>query len=216
MKRFFPVLLCVILLLSAAGAEGNIAFQSDPDTIADALQSVVMLEIRNREDECLTRASGFAAFAEGILVTSSHVLSNMHHMTAVTEDGRRIAVERVLAVDTQADVALCLLPADAGLPVLECREELPPRGEPVTAVGSALGILNMVASGNISAHWENAGVTWLLFTAPIFPGFSGGPLFDSAGRVTGVIAGTYEGAGSVSLAAPASAAFALWQRTLEE
>ena len=36
------------------------------------------------------------------------------------------------------------------------------------------------------------------------------------GRVAGVIAGTYEGAGSVSLAAPVSAAFALWQRTQEE
>ncbi len=201
----------ILWLIPAAPAEAP-AFPDDPAAIENALSSVVMLEIYNAEDERITRGSGFAAFGSGILVTCSHILVNMDHMIAVTEDGRRLRVDRILDMDTEADVALCALPEDAGLvPLPFAADPLPLRGEQITAAGSALGILNMVSLGNISARWSDGILTWLTFTAPISPGFSGGPLFDSAGNVVGVIAGTYEGTGSVSLAAPIGAAWRLWQ-----
>ena len=58
-------------------------------------------------------------------------------------------------------------------------------------------------------RWDAQGISWLLFTAPVSAGSSGGPVFNSRGEVIGLVMGTYDRITGISLAAPIGVAEAL-------
>ena len=58
-------------------------------------------------------------------------------------------------------------------------------------------------------RWDARGISWLLFTAPVSAGSSGGPVFNSRGEVIGLVMGTYDRITGINLAAPIGVAEAL-------
>ena len=174
----------------------------DPQAIARLAASVVRLEVYDASGDKLGTGSGFAVGAPAVLVTAAHVIENMDYMLAWRDDGTSFRVEYALDADTDADVAICPLPEDAGLTPLSCAGGTPPRGEDVMVIGSQFGLTNLVSKGTVCGLWETEETDWILFSAPVSGGCSGGPLLNSAGEVIGVVTGSYEKGQNLNLAAP--------------
>ena len=209
-------LLSMILLngmhrMTGAQAEEKASFTGHPEAIEEACSSLVMLDVYDRHDSRITRGSGFIAFDDHTLVTSCHVIVNMEYMIVTCENGDSFRVDHIVELDENADVALCLLPDDFSLTPLPVREDLPLRGEKAAAIGSAKGLLNLVTLGNVCGIWENSGISWILFTAPVSAGSSGGALLDDDGNVIGVVMGSYNDTQNLNFAVPIQEAARLYR-----
>ena len=174
----------------------------DPEAIAQLAASVVRLEVYDAAGSKLGTGSGFAIDNPSVLVTAAHVIENMDYMIAWRDDGTSFRVEYALSADTDADVAICPLPEDAGLSALSCAAGAPVRGADVMVIGSQFGLTNLVSKGTVCGLWETEETDWVLFSAPVSGGCSGGPLLNSAGEVIGVVTGSYEKGQNLNLAAP--------------
>jgi serine protease Do len=80
--------------------------------------------------------------------------------------------------------------------------ELAAVGADIFAVGTPLDphFTNTVTRGIVSAHREIDGVSLLQTDASVNPGNSGGPLFDSQGRVQAILSAKIFGPGVEGLA----------------
>ena len=195
-----------------AGMEQGVdSFSNDPARMEQAAASVVMLTVYNDHDSKIGTGTGFAAFDPMVLVTAAHVIENMEYMIAECDNGVTFRIDSAIDADEDADVAICRLPEDTGLTPLIVSKEAPLRGEKTVAIGSQFGLKNLVSLGNICGRWETEKVQWLLFTAPVSGGSSGGPLLNDRGEVIGVVTGTYEKGQNLNLAAPIENAMALMQ-----
>ena len=195
----------------ASTAIGALPFPDDPDAIERAALSVVKLEVFDAEDRRIGSGSGFVMGDPAVLVTAAHVIVNMDHMTAWRDDGTRFQIDRALDADTDADLAICPLPEGAELPALSPAPGRPKRGEDVLVISSQFGLTNLVSKGTLCGYWDSGEAEWLLFSAPVSSGSSGGPLFNEAGQVVGVVTGTYDKGQNLNLAAPTDVALALME-----
>ena len=163
--------------------------------------SVVRLEVYDGKGAKIATGTGFAFGDPVRIATSAHVIVNMDYALATRDDGSSFRIEApAVYADPDLDLAVLPLPEGASLTPLPIAEELPPRGSPVTAIGSQAGLVNLVTVGNMSGVWEQDGRTYLIFTAPVSSGNSGGPLFDENGAVTGIVIGTYDKAQNLNIA----------------
>ena len=177
--------------------------------------SVVKLEVFNENGDRIGTGSGFAAYDESILITARHVIVNMDYMTATRDDGTTFRIDRTIETDDKSDIAICALPEDAKLVPLKFAEELPNRGTDTSVISSQFGISNLVTKGNICGYWETNESTWIMFTAPVSGGSSGGPLFNEDGQVVGIVSGTYEKGQNLNIAATSKAAIDLCKSLFE-
>ncbi len=167
-----------------------------------ALPAVVQVVSYGRDRESLRRGSGFIVGAEGLVLTSHHVLRDARSVEVITSEGEIYEVVSVSGEDLRHDLAVLRI-AGFGLPVLELGETTGIEvGEPVTVIGSPLGLANTVSNGLLSAQREMEGSRVLQISAPISTGSSGGPVFDSRGRVIGILAGYYPRGQNVNFAVP--------------
>jgi S1-C subfamily serine protease len=142
------------------------------------------------------RGQGARASGSGVAVDRRHVLSNAHVVEDATAigivgDGRSMAAELVFA-DPRNDLAL--LRVNQPLPaVVRFRPGLDLHlGEDVVALGFPLqGLLGsgaQASAGNIAGLCGIGNDSSLFqFTAPIASGNSGGPIFDPAGHMLGLV-----------------------------
>lgn len=153
-------------------------------------------------------ATGIVWSADGAgstVVTASHVVERDEDITITTADGRELAAT-LAGRDPGADVAV--------LTVGEPLPAAPRAGDDETRVGAlalAIGRAGELTAttGVVSAiagPWQ-AGRgrrfrSLIATDAPMFPGFSGGPLVDAGGRVLGLLS-SHLGRGQ-TLAIPAS------------
>jgi len=192
---------------SAATAETWVAVPAElpmtPAQIARlAIPAVVQVVTYDAAHKSLRRGSGFIVTSEGLVVTSHHVLRGARSAEVIRSDGEVFEVISISAEDLRHDLAV-LRVAGFGLPTVplgDVREiDL---GEPVTVIGSPLGLSNTVSDGIVSAKRDMDGSRIIQITAPISTGSSGGPVFDSRGRVIGVLAGYYPRGQNVNFAVP--------------
>ena len=192
-------------------ASGTVSFTDDPEAIEKAAASVVKLEVYDAQDHKIGSGSGFALGTPAVLVTAAHVIVNMDHMTAWQDDGTSFQIKYALAADTDADLAVCPLTEDIELPGLLSGSDRPKRGEDILVISSQFGLTNLVSKGTLCGYWNSEEADWLLFSAPVSGGSSGGPLFNGAGEVVGIVTGTYEKGQNLNLAAPVEKALALME-----
>ena len=84
-------------------------------------------------------------------------------------------------------------------------------GEDVLVISSQFGLTNLVSKGTLCGFWDTDITDWILFSAPVSGGSSGGPLLNEAGEVVGIVTGTYEKGQNLNLAAPIDKALALME-----
>ena len=150
------------------------------------------------------QGSGFVVSPKGYILTNSHVITDAGQGDKLAaaddvfvefEDGDRVRA-KVVGWDIYDDVGLVkvdpraheLSPVPLGV---SARVQV---GEPVAAIGSPFGNVNSLSVGVVSATQRSIPaltshyslVDAIQTDAPINHGNSGGPLFDSHGRVIGI------------------------------
>jgi putative serine protease PepD len=169
---------------------------------AQVQPTVVALRVSTGDYSEGTLGSGVIINSEkGYVVTNNHVVDGSETIDVVLSDGRILSAH-VLGTDPTTDLAVVELdspPADLVEAELGNSDEVVV-GEPVMAVGNPLGLDNTVTTGIISAlnrpvrtGTTSAGsdadvvvTNAIQVDAAVNPGNSGGPLFDSKGRVIGI------------------------------
>ena len=134
--------------------------------------------------------SGFFVSADGYIVTNNHVVDGADKISVRTKDGAKLDAH-VIGVDPATDLAV--IKVDGGAhPFVSFEDRARPRvGDWVVAVGNPFGLGGTATAGIVSAlgrqNVSNSSfVDYMQIDAPINRGNSGGPTFDTAGRVVGV------------------------------
>ncbi len=207
------VFVSVAILVVPLGALSAGGFSDDPDRIELAAQSVLMLEIYDQNDELIATGSGFVAFDGSTLITNEHVIEGGDIIIGYSDSGDQYVLDRVLITDDKRDIAILGFSTPTELVPLTFNDQgTLKRAQKVVAIGSPIGITNTVSIGNISALYEEAGISEIQFTAPISPGSSGGALFDDNGEVIGITSATYLDAQNINIAVHASEVIGLYAR----
>lgn len=214
---FLSILFFVILGAGGCGqkrapeaeSEAVTAFTGSPERIEEAAKCVVKLEVFDESEKRIAVGSGFCAVGEGYLITSAHVVKHMAYAVVTEDNGQSFRIDRLIACDDIADVAILDLGEHSRENFLPVGETLPLRGENVAVIGTTAGFVNLVTLGNVSKIWENDGNDRILFTAPVSSGNSGGPVLNDRGEVIGVVMGTYDYAENLNVAISIGAALNL-------
>lgn len=198
-KYFFLLWLCLLLssTVSTAWAEDNL-----PAIVKRISPAVVVVETQRGTKKGL--GTGFFINSRGQIVTNYHVLFGADQAVVRTQAGRRYPVKRVVAENKEAD--LVLLAADippSEISPLEVSGKLPEVGEKIYAIGHPMGLEKTVSEGIVSAIRKLPKLGDIIqITAPISPGSSGGPVFNSSGVVIGVARATFRTGQNLNFAVP--------------
>jgi hypothetical protein len=128
---------------------------------------------------------------EGLVLTNQHVVRQCDSYEVIDESSRRLKAA-LQAVDATNDLALLTVREGFPAAALLRKEAAPKLGEAVTVVGyplvAVLGTRASVGFGHVAG---TAGIRGnpgqMQISVPIQRGHSGGPVFDQAGHVIGVV-----------------------------
>lgn len=149
--------------------------------------------------------------SDGLLVTCEHVVRGALTVDATLSDGRQYRAS-VLGADPRTDVALLRIRVAGLTPVVLSDAGRLRRGHLVFASGFPAELAGSrepaVTQGMVCATGRPLPVTlgaaddrdygdMIQFTAPVSPGFSGGPLMDLGGRVVGMVTVNEGGASGI-------------------
>lgn len=139
--------------------------------------------------------TGFIIDGSGYIVTNAHVIENAQTVTAIFQDNTRRPA-RIVGQDRLTDLALLKTDAPKALPyVIWGNSDAAQVGDWVLAVGNPFGLGGSVSSGVIAARGRDIHVgpydDFLQIDAAINLGNSGGPTFNLAGEVIGVVTAIY-------------------------
>ncbi|MFW6074579.1 MAG: S1C family serine protease [Chloroflexota bacterium] len=144
--------------------------------------------------------TGFIISDDGYIITNNHVVEGSESIRVIYENGEEVEAELV-GVDAFTDLAVLRVDDDVPATVpLGNSDELRP-GEPVVAIGSALGeFTSTVTQGVVSGlgrQLDGSGMDNMIqHDASINPGNSGGPLLNLEGEVVGVNTAVVRNAGT--------------------
>jgi S1-C subfamily serine protease len=141
--------------------------------------------------------SGVLVTEDGKVVTASHVVHGMEDIT-VEFLGRDAAVRaRLIGFQPSADLALLQLdvvPPNPPVATMIADSNRVGVGDSVFIIGAPYGLTYALSSGIVSAHWKPNTVNrdfplaeFFQTDATINTGNSGGPMFNSAGEVIGIV-----------------------------
>lgn len=133
--------------------------------------------------------SGFVLSEDGFIVTNAHVVDNASEITVALPDRRQYTAE-LIGADKRTDLALLKVDA-TGLPTLELGDsDAMNVGQWVLAIGTPFGFDYTATQGIVSALSRSLPnenyVPFIQTDVAVNPGNSGGPLFNTEGKVIGV------------------------------
>lgn len=171
--------LCILAMLPGSVLAGDFS-----KIFAEHENSVVTIRVKSGAG--VAQGSGFF-IAENMIATNFHVIKGAKAAQYARnyKDGF-LDVDTLVLFDKKRDLAI-LYAKDGGDPLeLASPEGLVPGAE-IGVIGSPRGFEKSVTSGNFSNLRKFSGIEVVQFSAPVSPGNSGGPVFDEAGRVVGVV-----------------------------
>lgn len=142
--------------------------------------------------------TGFVVSANGHIVTNNHVIDGCSDLKG-NLTGEATMVLRVVSSDANNDLALLQAPSTAIFrDFAKIRDRSFHSGDSVVAIGFPYhGLLTSdftVTTGIVSSlSGMHNDTRFLQISAPVQPGNSGGPLFDSSGQLVGVVTGKLPG-----------------------
>ncbi|MGK9165301.1 DegQ family serine endoprotease [Inquilinus limosus] len=143
--------------------------------------------------------SGFIIDPAGYIVTNNHVVKDADNITVTLNDGTVIPA-KVVGTDEKTDLALLKVDTDKKLTAVEWGDsDAAQVGDWVIAVGNPFGLGGSVTAGIVSARGRDLHSgpfdDFLQIDAPINRGNSGGPSFDTSGKVIGINSAIYSPSG---------------------
>ena len=196
-----PLAALALALLFAAPAQAQGQNESLGDAYRRVSTSVVVIRARGQEvtEDGLVRfkevGSGVLISADGKVATAAHVVQQMEDIT-VEFLGEDPVAARVYASEQWADISILQLSVvPRGATVAKLVDSEPVLiGDPVFLVGAPYGLSYSLSQGVISARWAPDTVTKEFPLAEFFQtdavmntGNSGGPMFNRAGDVIGIV-----------------------------
>jgi S1-C subfamily serine protease len=171
------------------------------DAVERAGAGVVTVDARRRHP-----ATGVVWTAEGLIITANHVVERDEEIEVGLPDGRTASAVLV-GRDPGSDLALLRVEA-SDLTPLERAENEPRVGHLTLAIGrpgpsgpmASLGVITAVA-GPLRFRGGGGLERYVRADVAMLPGFSGGPLVDSAGRLIGLNSSTLGRAGQLTVLA---------------
>ncbi|MBQ6159715.1 MAG: trypsin-like peptidase domain-containing protein [Oscillospiraceae bacterium] len=146
--------------------------------------------------------TGFLITEDGYLLTNAHVVEKAASVQVTLHGGQQYAAQIVQVEDLQSDLALLKIDATGLQPVTLGSSAGLRVGDQVYTIGNPLGELSFsLTAGFLSAgpRQVSAGgrtLTMLQTNAAFNQGNSGGPLFDTQGKVVGVVTAKLSGSES--------------------
>lgn len=156
-------------------------------------------------DSLITRGSrvvgtGFCFDADGYILTNEHVVHGAKQLYVTTDDGR-VLPAMVVGTDPRGDLAVLKVPARLTPANFATATSAAHRGQWTIALGNPVGLsgrgemsfsVGVVSAvgrelPKLSAREGRLYSNLIQTTAEVNPGNSGGPLFDIAGRVIGIV-----------------------------
>lgn len=199
----YAVVMCVAFLLAFAILAASLYFDDfagaikTPDRVLSVTEivekgmpSTVMI-VAAQEDNYVSGGSGFVVNEYGYVATNYHVVEESEQIVVIDSNNNQYSAELVNK-DEKMDLAILYVEGlDAPVATL-ADSNAAQLGETVVAIGTpagsgeSLSVSNGIISGfNRSISVSNAGM--IQTNAPLNPGNSGGPLFDSKGNVVGIV-----------------------------
>lgn len=134
--------------------------------------------------------SGFVIDPAGYIVTNNHVIKDADEIIVNFSDSRSLPA-KLVGRDAKTDIALLKVDTEEPLAFVEFGSSQTLRvGDWVLAIGNPFGLGGSVSAGIVSARNRNINAgpydDFIQTDAAINRGNSGGPLFDTNGKVIGV------------------------------
>lgn len=191
-------------------------FSDDATAISKAAESVVKLNCFDYSGKLIATGSGFAALEEGVIITNYHVIEDQpERIEMIQESGKKSEIVGVIGASLERDIAILYYQyrnEGSVLPTLPVKASgLLQKGEKVVAIGSPMGLTNVVSTGVFSGYTNIDGVTDIQFTASISSGSSGGALFNNNGEIIGITYASIEDGQNLNLAVPMEFVESLWK-----
>ncbi len=177
------------------------AAQTPGEVFRKVTPSVVVIKAKGSEVTAggqvrfLETGSGVLISADGKVMTAAHVVHSMNEIRVEFIGGETVSA-KVIASEPAADLSLLLLervPAGARVAKMG-NSDMVRVGDPVYIVGAPYGLSYSLSAGLISAHWAPNTVHRAMPLAEFFQtnatintGNSGGPMFNAAGEVIGIV-----------------------------
>jgi len=165
--------------------------------------------------------SGFVISADGYIVTNNHVVKNADKVTVIFDNGDEMSA-KVIGTDEKTDVAVVKVDGK-DLPFVEFAEDTIRVGDWVVAVGNPFGLGGTVTAGIVSARGRDIGGSsygdFLQIDAAVNTGNSGGPTFDTTGKVAGMNTAIFSPNGGnvgIAFAIPASTIKPIVQQLIDK
>src|SRR5271165_2820007 len=188
--------LAAALGFQPAAAQGTMDFNQS-DLIRSLLPSVVNVAstVQGSTQSGAARpqtsqGSGFVIDPSGLIATNDHVIHGAYQITVTFSDGQT-APAKLVATAPTIDIAVIKVDTQHKLVAVRWGDSNKLQiGDPVIAIGNALGLGMAVSSGVVSALNKNINASpyddYIQTDASINHGNSGGPLFNRAGEVIGM------------------------------
>jgi S1-C subfamily serine protease len=174
------------------------------ETISRLKRAVVIITTVNRQGKPLLQGSGFFVSAD-LIVTNLHVIKEAALIRIEMFDGVTRNLQKVVAVNEKADLALLQLERTEGaVEFLQVADSAPAEGEPILVMSNPRGCQWKLTQGEVGPTWQfkDTGKR-IQITALILPGSSGGPVVNQEGRVVGIAAMHMEGSDDLNFVVPA-------------
>ena len=167
---------------------------------------MVSYDLFGNQTPSVVSGSGFLISEDGYILTNYHVVEQAIkkgiNVTITTYDGA-VFVGRIVGSDEDRDIAVLKIEKDGTTPVLFGDSDELKVGDNIYAVGNPYGILEFsMTMGHISAldrqiatEETEKSLPMFQIDAAVYSGNSGGPVYDSRGRVVGVVTAKYASSG---------------------
>ena len=175
---------------------------SPTEIAASAMPATVQIRALDAIGQTRGGGTGFFVTADGLMLTSLHVINGAYSLEVSTLYGRTLDSVRFVAADGRRDLALLKVRTADARPLTLAADEEPAVGERVFVIGNPHGQTGTFTDGLVSAVRQAAGVTFVQISAPVAPGSSGGPVVNDRGEVIGVATLRLQRAGVLNFAIP--------------
>src|SRR6476646_675281 len=163
--------------------------------------------------------SGVIVDSEGHIITNNHVVGDAAEVEVRLSDKTKFTAQ-VIGKDPDTDLALLKITSDRPLPFAQLGDSANVKvGQVVLAVGNPFGLDRTVTLGVVSGIGrENMNLSkyenFIQTDASIYPGNSGGPLFNIHGEVIGINTAIINFAQGIGFAIPSNMAKQVMQQLL--
>ena len=198
MPKLLAVMLAAAVLPAFAPA---VQAQGLDELFRKANPSVVVIKAKGRDVSAagVTRftetGSGVLVSSGGRVMTASHVVNGMDEITVESLGGESVRA-KIVSSDSEADVSLLQLErVPASMRAAKVADSSTVKvGDQVMIIGAPYGLAHSMSAGWISARWPPNTIfrdmplaEFFQTTATINTGNSGGPMFNMAGEVIGIV-----------------------------